>query len=790
MIKLFGIRHHGVGSTKRLQKALAQYQPDILVIEGIAEADNLIQYLREDLDKFTPPIAMLIYDTNDFGNAVYYPFAAYSPEWQAMKYAVQNSIPIVHFDLPLQQSLALKTIIPNVEKIPALVALEEDLAAENNIINSSTEGAPYSLSQKEKKTQDIDSFHYDPMTYMAKLAGYEETEHWWDSMFEQYEDEAVFDGVAEVMESIRTHLGEAYERPIDLYREAYMRQQLRKIEKEGFQKIAVICGAYHIPALALKKYTIKDDQQLLKIIPKTKINLQSTWIPWSFKNLSAHTYGAGIPAPAWYQFLYENTENATTHWMANVADLLRKNDVDCSSAHIIEAVKLALYLTQMRGLNRPTLSELNEAAISVLLNGQTQKLSLVINQLEIGNKMGIVAPSVPQVPLQKDIETLIKNLKLTKYQKPEKAYIKATANNTYGGLDLRLEHDRMQSQFLHRLYTLDIHWGTPTLQYVQHKSTKNEYWSMQWQEGFYLRIIQASIYGNTLEEAATAFSIQRTNKTNKLALLTEQFTQILKANLPTAFSAILQKIETLSAVQTDVLDLMGMIPNLVQTARYGDVRKTDTSLVEKLITETVPRICVLLPSSCIGINDESAIKLAEKIKLLHNALLLFQQEQLIENWFAVLQSLSEKTHPAHAYIKGLCTRMIFDNQNISAEETSLLMQFALSKGQVIQEAAPWVEGFLYNSGLFLLHNEVLWNILNNWIAELDKETFITIVPILRRAFSKFSHSEKQKMLTKSSQSKTNIPICREEKIYIHTRMDLLKPFLKKMLNTVATSHQN
>ena len=81
MIKIFGIRHHGPGSTKRLQKALRQWQPDCLLVEAPADAEKSL--LQMNIDGFQPPVALLLYNPKDFAQASYLPFANFSPEWQA-----------------------------------------------------------------------------------------------------------------------------------------------------------------------------------------------------------------------------------------------------------------------------------------------------------------------------------------------------------------------------------------------------------------------------------------------------------------------------------------------------------------------------------------------------------------------------------------------------------------------------------------------------------------------------------------------------------------------------------
>ena len=69
-------------------------------------------------------------------------------------------------------------------------------------------------------------------------------------------------------------------------------------------------------------------------------------------------YGAGIAAPGWYEHLWlsgvafdaspATAPPRTVGWLARVARLMRERDLDCSSAHLIEATRLADTLAALR----------------------------------------------------------------------------------------------------------------------------------------------------------------------------------------------------------------------------------------------------------------------------------------------------------------------------------------------------------------------------------------------------------------------------------------------------------
>src|SRR5262249_4311078 len=131
----------------------------------------------------------------------------------------------------------------------------------------------------------------------------------------------------------------------EAWREAHMRQSIRAAEKE-FERIAVVCGAWHVPALE-KMPAAKEDAALLKDLSRLKVN--ATCIPWTHGRLAVQSgYGAGVESPGWYHHIWTAKDQPITRWLVKTARLLRKEDLDASSAHIIESVRLAETLSALR----------------------------------------------------------------------------------------------------------------------------------------------------------------------------------------------------------------------------------------------------------------------------------------------------------------------------------------------------------------------------------------------------------------------------------------------------------
>src|SRR3954454_3557889 len=103
-LHVFGIRHHGPGSARSVRRALEELKPDCVLVEGPPDGEAVLPLLAHKDMK--PPVAMLIYVPDDPRRAVYYPFAIFSPEWQAIEYALKRRIPVRFMDLPHWHQLA------------------------------------------------------------------------------------------------------------------------------------------------------------------------------------------------------------------------------------------------------------------------------------------------------------------------------------------------------------------------------------------------------------------------------------------------------------------------------------------------------------------------------------------------------------------------------------------------------------------------------------------------------------------------------------------------------------
>ena len=690
MIDLYGIRHHGPGSARSLRAALEAYDPDVVLIEGPPEADELVPLAGDP--QMEPPVALLGYVPGEPKKAAFWPFAVFSPEWQAIRYALGARVPVRFCDLPAAYQLAMA---------------------------DHAKAGPRT----------------DPVSELAKAAGYDDPERWWEDVVEHVPGTGVFDALAEAIAFLRAE--DDQPDPRDAVREAHMRKVLRRTVKDGYQRIAVVCGAWHVPALLDLPAAAADDR-LLRGLPKVKAAL--TWVPWTYGRLAYTSgYGAGIRSPGWYDHLFSSDGQPVERWLAKAAAVLRDDGVPASSAHVIESVRLAEALAALRGRPLAGLEEVTEAARAVLCEGSDLLVGLIQRRLVVGERLGAVPAGTPRVPLQRDLHDQQRSLRLRPEAEPREV-----------DLDLRKPNDLARSHLLHRLTLLGVRWGTPQQGRTRNIGTFRESWQLTWRPELDLALIEASMWGSTVAAAAAQRARSLAAEATALEDLTGLVERCLLADLGDALPEALAAVRDRAALEGDVTHLMAALPALVRAARYGDVRGTDPGRLGEVAVEMITRICAGLPTAVTSLDDTAERAVRDSIDAVHSAIgLLVAVEGSSPpadiagsraRWLDTLARLVPRCPPL---ISGRLTRLLLDAGRLSPDDVAARMSRELSAAAPAAAAAGWAEGFLAGSGLLLLHDDMLLSLADGWLAGLSADAFAAVLPALRRTFGEFAPPERQ-----------------------------------------------
>ncbi len=722
-LTILGIRHHGPGCARAVLAALEAMRPDVLLVEGPADGQAALAALATE--GFQPPVALLVYQPDAPERAAFYPFAAFSPEWNALRWAAANGVPARLIDLP--------------HGFPAPLPGRVRGAAGEGEDGERVPDSEADLPQWAR---------IDPIGALAEAAGHDDPELWWEQQVEQRQDAtAMFEAIAEAMAALRRAFPD--DPPHERCREAHMRQAIRAAAKAGYRRAAVVCGAWHAPALsdALTAEPAESARDAALLADQPVCATSATWIPWSHARLArASGYGAGVKSPGWYDHLWHSPAQAAVRWVASAARLLRAEGLDASPASVVEAVRLAEAIAAVRGRPSVGLDALMEAIEAVLCGGRPERLAVVRERLEVGDATGAVPDTIPLAPLARDLQAQQKRLRL----KPE------PTQRTLA-LDLREPTDRERSALLHRLRLLGVPWGRIAPRRGA-TGTFHEDWELVWAPEFELDLIAKSALGLTIADAARAW-IRQEAQVAPFPQLTALLDAAVLAGLPEALPALLARIADAAALTPDVGAMMEGLPPLARVVRYGDVRGTSAAQVLPIARGLAERVAVGLPGACASLDDEAAQAMDRRLGLVADALALLRLDDVTPAWEQALLALADG-QAVHGRVRGAALRLLADRGTLAADELARRVGLALGPACLgppipgyagasgTMTAAAWIEGLVGGAATVLLQLEGVWRALDRWLQGLPDDDFMLALPLLRRAFARFDGAERRAMTDK------------------------------------------
>jgi len=703
-LHLLGVRHHGPGSAALVRSALDRLDPAVVLIEGAAEADVLAPYAA--CAGMKPPIAMLFYADDDARAATFAPFAEFSPEWQAMLWAASRQRPVRFIDWPAAVSLAL------------------------------TKAAGQPDDQPESPRSD-------PLDLLAQAAGMDDGEAFWNALIEEAGDVgdplATFMAIADAMTEARAR-AEADGQAVslrDVRREAFMRLAIRQALKDHDGTVAAVVGAWHVGALA-SKVAIAEDRAVIRDLPRVKVN--ATWVPWTDSRLaSASGYGAGVISPGWYRHLWGLHGGGTAdpsifaaRWQARTAALMRSEGHAASTASAIEAARLALSLAALRELSLPGLAEMRDAAKSALCHGDELALKLVERRLYVGETVGEIDASVPQMPLARDLALWQRKTRL----KPEDL-------ETDIRLDLRTEAGLLKSTLLHRLNLINLPWGT-LVEADGGRGTFRETWQLSWRPEFSIALAEALVFGVTIEEAASNATLDRAARTSGIAELAGLVRAALVADLEHAATVAISRLQEAAVPSSDITDLMQAVAPLVAILRYGTARKLPEEALRALVIALVVEVNAGARHGSHQLGEATARARLDAMRGYDEALGLFGDDALLQTWRNQLVLMLDDDQVA-APIAGFCLRRLHDLR-VWDEDTVAAAFSRHMGGRPPLLAGGFLESFLSGGAEIVLQDRPLLHLIDAWLCGLGEQDFIEALPLLRRSFTSFDGHARKRLL--------------------------------------------
>jgi Arc/MetJ-type ribon-helix-helix transcriptional regulator len=734
---IFGVRHLSPAAAWHLRQLLDRVRPKLVLIEGSDDADELIPHIVSAKSKL--PIAILAYTAAAPVRTFVYPLAAYSPEYQALVWCQENKVKARFMDLPSAIFLGL------IDRDDGTAVLDEEKPGDKKEDDKADD------DDDTDQAEVVPAVEAKPMPEsvyekVARLAGEPDYETYWERHFEQLRAENTYLNAARsygeelrAMEDFSTSRGAE-----NLVREAYMRRKIQQAIAEGCKpdQIVIVTGAFHATALG-PEHPPMTDEEFGKLRRRES---KMTLMPYSFFKLSSQSgYGAGNHAPAYFELVWNHfnknlSASLPTLFLTSVARELRDSGTFRSTAEVIEGVRLAEAMAGMKN-SLPTLRELQDAAITLLGQGDPSVVRESLLRVEVGTAIGALAKGVAQTSIQDDFNRELTRLKLEKFKTGVKR-----------DLDLDLRENRQvkseeaafldlhRSSFLHRLAVLEIDFAK-NLPIRQDGTTWAERWTLQWTPEAEIAIVEAVLLGETIELAVAFKFKQQLEKCATVAEASTVIRQACECGMSASIELARQTLQRLANDSSDFTALAAAARELGFVIRYGDVRQFDAEplkpLLEQLFLEGALSLvgasnCDLAAAKKMvdGMND------LNKVALDYTALI---NEPL---WIAELEKLARADH-LNPLLSGYACALLLERNLISNEELAREVSRRLSPGISADLGAGWFEGLAQRNRYALLTRLALWEQLAAYVASLTDDEFKRALVFLRRAFGDFSPAEKR-----------------------------------------------
>lgn len=776
---IFGIRHLSPAGAYYVRECLDRIQPELVLIEGPSDFDEMITPLTDP--KVKPPVAIMAYTKEAPVRTILYPFAVYSPEYQAALWARENNCPCRFMDLPSGVILALE----EAEREEAIRRTQEQLereAAENmdgeeegknqaeqskteqkEQIKGSRKGAAEQEGGSEEASDEKDSELVLPDVYerLDQVSGEDSHETFWEHVLEQAGDEEAYrKGAALFGENIR-NLSEGSKgqkqdgEPSDLaetnknprtdrnhLREAYMKRKIEDAVASGISrdKIVAVTGAYHVKGL--EEGPVMSDKEI-KALPC--MEALQTLMPYSYYRLSMRTgYGAGNQAPAYYELLWKGfcrrrPEFAVYQYVIRLAVFLRRSGNPVSTASVIESVRLSAALAQLHGYQIPSLRDLRDGATTCIGHGEFSQIALGAANTETGSKIGSLPEGMSQTSIQNDFYQKLEELRLTKYKS---MIVQDLQLDLRENLKVKSRKsafmDLNRSFFLHQLRILGIPFAKQARS-GQEKATWAELWQLQWTPEAEIQLVESVLKGDTVEQAASFVLKEQAESSDKISQVAHMIEEAYCCGMPKAAQYGTETLQGM-AVEAASIEEIGMAAeSLSLSVSYGDIRHQDARPLIPVLEQLFLRACLILPESC-SCDDQGANSIITGMEALNR---LVRDQDFIdeERWIGALTEVARRDD-LNTKLSGLAAAILLEWGRMDNEMLSTEVQRRLSRGMPADLGAGWFEGLAMKNHYALIARMTLWEKLSEYIDTLDDEDFKRAVVFLRRAFADFTSGEK------------------------------------------------
>ena len=767
-IKLLPVRHHSPACAWQVKRVIEEWQPQAVLVEGPDTACPLIPAM---IDPATKAPFAVYYSYDDTAGAVsedkekyrcYYPFLDYSPELAALRTGNARGAQVAFIDLPY-----------------------------GDILAASQEGK--GMRKEGEKSNYNDDYLLSRNAYLQRLCektGLRSFDEFWEKYFE-------LEGLAQDSETwfgnLLTYCRQAREStPPEqlieegcLAREAYMTKKILEKAREltgvskasqkaeviqasqpgeqaeaAWNRILVVTGGFHTPALAQRlgesdAEMAADGSSAMADLPKKLVSVKDQGVylmPYSMEAADAlNGYASGMPFPGFYQEIWEHVQETEQEEMLPYAkavlDMIvatgkavRRAEGSASTYDEICACSMVEGLAVLRGKPQPGAYELQDAVLSCFVKGEynlaTDEPMRLLRRQMTGRRVGELCQSAGEPPVLQDFRAQCKRYGLQ---------ISSTLENDVTLSIFSKKKHRQMSMFFHRLLFLEAPYARrmkgPNLQTGRDRNLMREIWKYKWNAQVMAALIDASVYGGSVEDAAKGLVQERLKKAvyaREGALL---LTQVLEMGLEGQLEQVYGRLQELLMTDTDFYSLAEALRSLTMVQQLRWLYDSELETQDMILT-CIRRLLGLLPGMA-RVKEEDMSKCMEALKLLYQVIGRMEREESQErdSYFEALFAMdrdSEIQAGVHGCIHGL---LYGGGREDVARIEQVCRGYLTGTREQMLKTAMFFRGLFYGAKDLVFVGDTFLRMLNEFLMQVGEEDFMQLLPELHMAFTYFTPAE-------------------------------------------------
>ena len=708
----FPIRHHSPACAWHLDRLIREWQPDTVLIEGPRDATPLAPLLLHAETRL--PVAIFTTyikrgkEHPPEHYAAYYPFCEYSPEYAAIKAATEIGAGVKFIDLTFPEQIVYRQWSDG--KVQSL--LDERYLRHSRYLQAAC---------RRTGTRDADDLW----------------DHLYEDDFERLPTEQFMRHVLAYCALARADYSEEMlQAEGSLAREQAMALEIAK--ETG--RVIVVTGGFHTVTLpgtagmAPKALTITPEDALVVITR------------YSFEMLDRlNGYSSGMPSPEFYQRRWEGQQ--TAHLVVDIGRRIREQGGEVSADDEINAMAQAERLANLRGHLRPAREDLLDGIRSCFIKGAVDVEGVLVlthaRSILAGVRVGVVPKSAGLPPIVWDFRETATRFRLK---------LDGLENGT-ATLDLyRKPQHRFISRFLHRLRYLHTPFATcergPDFVRGEYLDRMQEVWSYRWSPMTESHLIEMSMYGQTLEQAAIArlwatfAEAEASGQAESARLATALLMEACRMGLQQQAQSLLEKTQALIARDAQFPSLVAALNDLLLLHRQREpLEAHEISGLPELMATAFRRACFLLQQAG-GVAEEEEEKMLAALNSLDGARKAMAADADADEIFRQgIGHVIEATE-SNAVLRGGAVGVMAANGWMAHDE--VLRRLA---GQLAGAGADGAAGVKFIRGLLAAYRSLLWQTpeiitgLTSLLLQWEEEHFLKHLPLLRLTFSSLTPRE-------------------------------------------------